>query len=316
LKILSAGIVVADILVKGYEKLPEPNQLVNCEPLRLEIGGGATNAGIALASIGVEVEIIGYIGEDVFGDGVINLIRKTTAGVSFLKRSEDFSTSTSIVLIPESGERAFIHHPGANGCLTGKDLIEAIENLDGDHFNLSGYGVLPGIKIEDLKSVFLKAKERGLTISFDVVTIEDLKKYKSEFVEEILPLVDFFSPNLEEARIITGLDDPKLSVKKLGKICKVFSTVTMGEKGAYISDGENVVYLPSLKIDTVDTTGAGDGFLAGLIYGFLKGWDIEKIGKFATVMGALATTEMGASAVFRQKDKVNQFLKIHNFNLI
>lgn len=316
MRILSGGIVVADILVKGYEKLPKPNELVSCEPLRLEIGGGATNVGIAIASIGAKVEIIGYVGEDIFGDGVINLIKKTTAGVSFFKRSKDFSTSTSIVLIPKSGERAFIHHPGANGCLTAEDLIEAIENFDGDHFNLSGYGVLPGIRIENLKPIFSKAQEKGVTVSFDVVSVEDLKKYRREFIEEILPLVDLFSPNFEEAKIITGLSDPRYSVKELGKICKSFAAVTMGEKGAYISDGKDVVYLQPLSIDTVDTTGAGDGFLAGLIYGFLKGWDIEKTGRLATTMGALATTEMGASSVFRQKNKVNHFLKIHNFNLI
>ena len=309
MKILSAGIIVADILVKGYERLPEPNELVHSEPLKLEIGGGATNVGIALDSIGAEVEIIGYVGDDIFGDGVFRLINETSVHTTFLKKSRNFSTSTSIVLIPESGERAFIHHAGANGCLTSEDLIEAIDNLNGDLFNLSGYGVLPGIKIEDLKPVFLRAKEKDMKISFDVVTVKELEEYREKFIKEILPLVDIFTPNFEEAKIITGFNDPKHSAMELGKICRSIAAVTMGEDGAYISNGNDVVYLPPLEIENVDTTGAGDAFLAGLIYGFLKNWDIEKIGKFAAIMGALATTEMGASAVFRQKKRVQQFLR-------
>jgi len=315
LKILSSGIIVADILVKGYKKIPNPNELVYSEPLRLEIGGGATNAAIALDSIGAETEIIGCIGDDVFGEGILNLISQTSARTTFLKRSKDFSTATSIVLIPETGERAFIHHPGANGHLTSKDLVEAIENLDGDLFNLSGFGVLPGIKIEELKEVFLKAREKDMKVSFDVVTVEELAKHRKEFLNEILPLVDVFPPNFEEAKIITGMNDPVEIAKKLGEICGSFVAVTMGESGAYISDGKDVIHLPPLKIETVDTTGAGDAFLAGLIYGALKGWDIEKTGKLATLMGAFATTQMGASAAFRDKEKVKQFLKSNNFEI-
>lgn len=315
MKILSSGIIVADILVKGYKKIPNPNELVYSEPLRLEIGGGATNAAIALDSIGAEVEIIGCIGDDVFGEGILKLISQTSAKTTFLKRLENSSTATSIVLIPETGERAFIHHPGANGHLTPKDLIEAIENLDGDLFNLSGFGILPGIGIEDLKTVFLKAKEKNMKISFDVVTEEELSKHREEFLNEILPLVDIFPPNFEEAKIITGMKDPIEITKELGKICGSVAAITMGENGAYISDGDNVIHLSPLKIETIDTTGAGDAFLAGLIYGVLKGWNIEKTGKLATLMGAFATTQMGASAAFRNKEKMKQFLKSNSFEI-
>ncbi|MGB9620738.1 MAG: carbohydrate kinase family protein, partial [Armatimonadota bacterium] len=124
-----------------------------------------------------------------------------------------------------------------------------------------------------------------------------------------LPYLDYFVPSIEEARMCAGKHEPaEVAQVFLDKGVKVVA-LKMGSEGCYIKSRDVEIRLPIYKVDVVDATGAGDAFAAGFLTGVVKGWDMERTGKFANAVGAFCVTAMGCTAGIKDLATIEAFIR-------
>ncbi len=291
--IICLGILVADFIASTIEKFPELGKLELVNNTGVFTGGCATNTSIALAKLGMDVGVIGKVGDDILGQYVISELKKNKVGTKGVSISDKKETSTTIVLVDTEGERTFIHNTGANGDLTLKDIdLESLKASSIIH--VAGYFLLPGFEGEDCKQFLKKVKKMGLTTTVD--TAWDAQKRWLKLIQGSLPYIDYFLPSYEEALMLSGEKEPR-------KICDFFlekgvGTVglKMGKEGCLIKNKREEIYCPPYQVKVVDTTGAGDAWVAGFLAGLYKGWPLTKVGKFANAVGASCVRSTGASS--------------------
>ncbi len=306
--VISAGLLLTDVLAQPLRTLPEPGLLSLVDTIKLHTGGCALNTGIALARLGVRVGLVGLVGEDGFGDFVIQSIQREGADPVGVRRVSEAGTSATVVLINPEGERSFIHTLGANALFSAKDVdleLAASARI----FHVGSVGLLPAFDGEPMATVLQQVRSHGVITSLD--TVWDPFGRWLKVVEPCLPHVDLFTPALHEARMITGLEEPEANARFFLERGARVVAVKMGAEGCFVADREHAFHVPGYTVDVVDTTGAGDSFVAGFLVGWLQGWPLEKIARFANAVGALCVTAVGATAGVRSFDETLRFVQEH-----
>lgn len=300
------GILVADVVAKTVDKIPQRGQLELVDRIELHNGGGAINTGNALAKVGVSTAIIAKVGCDGFGDFLINVAKEYGVDTRGIVRDERTSTSATMVLVDSTGERSFLHHIGANGELTAEDVDFSIIE-EGKLLHVAYAFLMPKLDGPPTVEILRRAKERGIITSLD--TVWDAKGRWLEVLEPYFPYLDIFLPSYEEARRISGRDDPRDIAAFFLDYGIGTVGIKMGEQGCYVRRGEESVRLPRFVIpEVVDTTGAGDCWVAGFLTGVVRGWDLEETARFANALGALCCTDIGASRGIRTMEETLSFI--------
>lgn len=265
------------------------------EPLILSGGGVCTNAGVALARLGLRVGVFGAVGDDAWAAMLRDIYRQENIGDHLVVDPTD-STSTTVAMVDPSGERSFFHYPGACARLTAGRLLDALDLWRRTRWLLLGYySLLPELG-PDLPEALRQIRATGCRIAFEDAgsggAIEPLRR--------ILPHVDAYVPSYAEAQQQTGAEDPRDMVAAY-RVCGATELVgvKLGSRGVLLSprDGEfldiGVCQPPG---DVLDTTGAGDCFYAGLVAGLLKGLALEEAGRLGAATAACCVTALGGYA--------------------
>ncbi len=291
------GSCVVDVLARPVT-LTAPigaGRLIESEPLRLTTGGIVSNAGIAMARLGMRVAAFSYVGADEWA----NIIRQRYAAegidTSALMTYPEGATSTTAVLIDPSGERSFVHCVGAPRLLDKAAMMSRLDLFAKSRAMLIGYYPLMTRLQSDLPEVFAAIRETGCLIALDSAgdggTMDPLSR--------ILPHLDFYVPNESEAEHQTGRSEPRGMIAAFRDAgAKGWLGIKLGARGALLSPrpGEfinvGVVKPPG---NVVDTTGAGDCFYGALVAGVLRGLSPADSGKLAAAAGACCVTGLGAT---------------------
>jgi sugar/nucleoside kinase (ribokinase family) len=290
--VVCLGILVADVIARPVDALPGTGTLGLVENISLRGGGCALNTATALATLGRTVAVVGKVGLDTFGDFLIGLLDERSIDRRGVIRDPAVPTSATVVLVGNGGERTFLHVKGANSELRVDELDR--ELLFAARFlHIAGALVLDALDGDPCAAVLADAKRHGVRTSLDTVWDADGAWQR---VVPCLPFVDLFAPNLAEARAITGEHDVDAAAARLLQLGAGEVVVKLGSNGCYIG-GKGLVN--GIEVNTVDATGAGDAFCAGLLHGALEGWPIERSCRLANATGALATTAIGASEGLR-----------------
>jgi sugar/nucleoside kinase (ribokinase family) len=308
-RVLSAGILVADLVIPPIAELPEPGELVASEDFVLATGGCAANVAVSLAKLGVASAVAGCVGADLFGDFLERELRAVGVDTRGLHRSADRGTSKTVILPVGGEDRRFVHTFGANAEFTARHVDRALLAAC-DVFYLGGYLVLPAISAPELAQLCADACARGAKTVLDVVVPRGAT-VSLESVRDALPFVDFFVPNEDEARALTGELHPHDQAARLVSAGSGTVIVTRGTAGAVLRSGDEFLEVPAPRVATVDQSGAGDAFSAGLIAGLLAGWDLERTVRFASVVGASATTALGCTAGVFSRAEAEAFVERH-----
>jgi len=310
-KVLCLGIMVGDFLVKPVEKIPEKGKLTLVERTELHLGGCAVNTGVVLKKLGVETGIIGKVGNDNLGRFLIEKLRDEGLDVNGIKISEECSTSGTSVLVHSDGERSFLHSMGTNAYLGLEDVdFSFIEKFQ--IFHIAGTFLMPGFDGKPTAEALKIAKEKGLVTCLD--TCWDATGRWLELLKESLPYIDYFLPSIEEAKMLTGMEKPEdisgfLIDSGVKNVC-----LKMGIKGSFISNGKERYYFDALNKAPVDTTGAGDGYVAGFIAGMVRGFSFKKCGMLANLVGAEIATSVGATSGVTSYEDTMEFGKKHEYS--
>jgi sugar/nucleoside kinase (ribokinase family) len=305
--VLCAGILVADLVIPPLPELPAPGELTASEDFLLAPGGCAANVAISLAKLGIGSAVSGRVGTDFFGDFLQNELHAFGVDTSGLRRSTDRGTSKTVVLPVAGEDRRFVHSFGANAEFTVHDVDRALV-ADCDVFYLGGHLVLPVVSARELAQLFAEARAGGAKTVLDVVVPREAA-VSLESVREVLPHVDVFVPNEDEARVLTGEADPRRQAARLLEAGADTVIVTRGVEGALLRSRDEMLEVPALRVASIDQSGAGDAFSAGLIAGLLARWHAERTLRFASVVGASATTALGCTAGVFSRPQVEVFLE-------
>jgi sugar/nucleoside kinase (ribokinase family) len=288
--VVCLGIVVADAIARPVDGLPDSGSLGLVEEVSLHGGGCALNTASALVRLGLSAGVVGKVGDDAFGAFILTLHDGRGVDRRGVLTDPAVATSASVVLVDSAGERTFLHLPGASASLRAEELDRS-HLFSGRCLHLGGALVLEALDGEPTAELLAEAKARGLVTSLD--TVWDATG-RWERVHPALPHVDLFAPSLAEGRAITGKEEPAAVASWLRERGVGAVVLKCGASGCYVSGNELEGAVEALPVAAVDGTGAGDAFVAGLLYGRLAGWGLERSACFANAVGALATTAVGA----------------------
>jgi sugar/nucleoside kinase (ribokinase family) len=305
--VLSVGILVADIFVPPIARLPEAGELVSTEDFLVQPGGCAANTAIVLGRLGVPATVVGRVGDDLFGEMVERYLGDRDIDTSGLLRTPGQGTSKTVALSVVGDDRRFVHTFGANGSLTAEDIPrDAL--AEAEVVYVGGYLVLPALRQDELVESFRHAREHGTKIVLDVVVPTDHEGLSLDDVRELLPLADFFLPNEDEARSLTGATDPREQAERIVDAGAGTVVVKRGARGAFVRSGDDVLEVTAPPIEAIEPSGAGDAFAAGLVVGLLEGWTLERCVRYASVLGASACTALGCYAGTFTRSEADAFV--------
>jgi sugar/nucleoside kinase (ribokinase family) len=287
--VVCLGILVADVIVRPVDQLPERGTLGLVEAVSLHGGGCALNTSSVLVRLGLRASAVGKVGSDVFGDFLVGLMAARGVECCGVVRDRTLPTSTSVVLVDSAGERTFLHVKGANGALTIADLGETA--YAGRALHIGGALVLDGLDGEPMAQLLAEARRRGIHTSLDTVFDAD---GNWERVRPALAHCDLVTPGLSEARAITGERDPARAAARLRRLGAGSVAITLGPDGCIVDGDGFAGHVRGRRVAAIDGTGAGDAFVAGFLFGRLLGWPLERCARLANAAGALATTTAGA----------------------
>lgn len=308
-KLACVGILVGDFVVRPVIKMPERGKLTLVDTCELHIGGCASNTGVVARKLGLQVSVIGKVGDDALGDFVLNALKKSGIDVSMVRIEKGITTSGTSVLVFPDGERSFLHSIGANSRFSVNDIdFNYLQDFPVVH--IAGIFLMPGLEGENLKNLAKKVKEAGKILSFD--TAWDSTGRWLPVIKESLQYVDYFFTSLEEARMLSGKNDYKEMANSFLECGVKRVCLKMGPDGSFITDGKQSQYYPALKVNAIDSTGAGDAYVAGFLTGILKGYDFLTSGLVANTVGAMSVTAVGATSGIIDWEALVDFAKKHN----
>jgi sugar/nucleoside kinase (ribokinase family) len=322
---LVAGHVCVD-LVPALAAIPtiRPGELVEIGPLGVHAGGCVANTGGDLAALGAPVQVVGDAGDDEIGALLVRLLAARGAGTDQVRLLPGRSTSYSLVLQPPGGDRSFWHHVGANAAFDGSGL-----RLAGVDLLHVGYpSLLPALVAGGgaaLEALLTRGRAAGITTSLDLAVLDPASPAAREdwpaLLGRVLPLVDVFTPSLDDVRSALRLDvggtpeDLRRTARRLVELGPAVVMLTAGPVGLQLStadasrlaragavfadDPARAVswsgqerFVPARPVPVRTTLGAGDAATAGLLYGLLA--DLDPAASLDLAAGTAAARVSGA----------------------
>ena len=315
-KVLGMGNALVDVLAvidndklleilrlpKGSMQLIDDSKLeiiskeINKLQTSIVSGGSASNTIIGLAHLGIETGFLGRIGTDFYGKYYKDDLKKNNVRSHLTEVDE--ASGVASTFISKDGERTFGTYLGAAALLNADELKE--NDFEGyDYFYIEGYLVQSH---ELIKKAIILAKQAGAKIILDMASYNVVEENR-EFLLDIIPqYVDIIFANEEEAKALLNLEAEE-AVSYLAKQVDI-AIVKTGSKGSWIQQGKEKVFVAALKVNCVDTTGAGDLYAAGFIYGMINNCTLSVCGQIGTLLAAHVIQEIGAKIVENKWDGI------------
>ncbi len=303
-----AGVLVADLFCGPMRELPREGQLMAIDDILPGAGGCAANVAIGLARQGFEVDAVGCVGTDPAAKSLLSGLEEEIVGCGRVAYTDRYPTSKTVILIVEGQDRRYIHTFGANKAFT-------VGHIDRDWlaklkvFYLGGLLALPGIELAELLELLQFCRKQKVVTVVDVVVPQDFTGV--EAVKVLLPQIDYFLPNDDEAQQITGCADPLDQLRDLNACGANTAVITRGENGAIAARDEKFWQAGTYHMQTVDPSGSGDAFASGIIAGILNAWDMPRTLRYASALGSSATRAVGTTGGLFSAEEAESFVATH-----
>jgi ribokinase len=281
------GSINQDFVLK-VERRPQPGETVTNAKLSTHNGGKGANQAAAAALLGASVAFLGRVGDDEFGEPLVQALQEKGIDTSLVERASGNSTGAAFITVTPDGENAITVAPGANRSLTPED-VDAAADAIGDARVFVAQMEIP---VQSVLRAVEVAAEQGTRA---LVNLAPTFEVPQELLEKLDPLV----VNEHEAafllgRQVEGVDGALSAAPELLSSGPRSAVITIGEDGAVLADGESVDHLPAPEVEVVDTTGAGDAFVGALATQLARGASLREAVAYAVRAGAAAVTKEGA----------------------
>jgi sugar/nucleoside kinase (ribokinase family) len=312
-RVLCVGDMTVDIFAQAVAALPHPGEVVMTDRIAVFPGGNALNTAVALLRLGERVSFFGCVGDDPFGDLLLGELNKLSLDLSGVSRPADCATPTTLIYRVQNEDRRFLSALGAGDRFTGQNIPAALIP-EGGVVLAAGYLKLRSWNDEALTELFRLAHQRHNTVVFNVCIPRDGEPGARRCLQ-LLPLVDVFVPNEDEAFALTGEREPSVQARVLRDAGAGAVVITRGSRGLLADNGKQVVDMGAFTVPLVDPTGCGDCFSAGLIAGILRSWEWVPLLAFASALGALAATALGSTSGVPAFATVEHFVRTHQIQV-
>lgn len=290
--IQALGIHKGTMALINKQRMDELLQLTKTRETSYSCGGSCPNTIIALASLGIETTLAGKIGADKNGRIYSDTLSSLHVHNELVVTDTEPTGSTVILVTPDS-ERSMNTYLGANRLYEQQDInVQSVK--DADFFHFTGYMWDTQSQQQAITKALSIANKHNRTVSFDVADPFAVGRYRETFLSLIKESCDIVFANSEEARILFDNYDPYECCRSMGKLCQT-AIVKNGKKGSFISHRGEIFKVPVKGPATpVDTTGAGDVYAAGFLYGQLKGFSVLDSGLIASILAGQIIAQRGA----------------------
>jgi ribokinase len=284
--------------VLSVERRPEPGETVTEAQLSKGNGGKGANQAAAAALLGASVMFLGRVGDDGFGEPLVEALADKGVDTSLIEASPDSSTGTAFITVTPDGENAITVAPGANRSLTAEDVDEASDAIGDARVLVAQMEVPPEVV---LRAVEVAARQGTRAL----VNLAPTTEVPRELLEKLDPLV----VNEHEAAFllkerVEGVKGALSAAPELLELGPKSAVITLGREGAVFSDGESTDHLSAPKVDAVDTTGAGDAFVGALAAKLAQEVPLNDAVAYAVRAGAAAVTKKGAQGALPSPESV------------
>ncbi len=303
--IVVVGSLNMDLVVQ-VPTIPAPGETVLGDHFATIPGGKGANQAVAAARLGAKVSLIGRVGNDAFGEQLLANAQREGIDVTHVGRDETAASGVAMIAVDANGQNSIAVASGANFCLTAAHVREAWAGL-----GKVDLLVMPlETPIETIETAVSLAHQSGTQVILNPAPAQKLPLH-------ILAGVDVLVPNEPETAQLTDMPidtnaDTRLAAQELLNLGVSNVVLTLGSRGALVLDGATGHFseIPPYPVTVVDTTAAGDAFVAGLAVGLGEGNPLVEAAQFANAVGALAVTKQGAQPGMPLREEVDRlFLK-------
>jgi ribokinase len=287
-------------LVASTPRIPTPGQTLTGTDFTTTPGGKGANQAVAVARLGYPVQMIGAVGEDVFGQALLENLRTAGVGVEGVAQVAGPS-GVAPILVAASGENSIVVVPGANGKVT-----PALADQHADQIARAGMVLCQlELPMETVAHTLALCAQAGVPVMLDPAPAAQLP-------EEIWPRVDWFTPNETEAALFVGDGlAPEHAAKHLLARGVRGVVLKRGSEGSYVATAEGARWVSAFRVQAVDTVAAGDCFNGAFAVALREGRDPWGAARFAAAAAAISVTRRGAQASMPTRSEVEQFLAEH-----
>lgn len=271
--------------------------------------GSSANTILALSKLGIQTGFLGKISDDHYGKFYTKNYKKAGGDTSRFKKNPNVPTGCCLSLVTPDSQRTMRTYLGAAATIQPEDISE-------DDFVGYGYLHIEGYMIHNeavIRKALKLAKKAALTVSLDLASFEIVRDNLAILKELLDSYVDIVFCNEDEAEQFSGSKKPEDLFKKLEDVCDTVA-LKMGRNGALIKSGKEIVKIDAHIVQALDSTGAGDLWQAGFLYGIIKYKDspvrhkLKKAGKFGSILGAEVVQVMGPSIPDKRWIKIRNTL--------
>ena len=295
------GTAILDSVIKGFD--PEPVSVAGfrAESGSINAGGEGVNGSVAASKLGMKSALLCFLGKDQAGDLIEAELARFGVDTSCIIRTDDHPTPITTIFVAEDGNRKSItnsahsynFHPEQYPDMFTDTKAVVIGSLFRAPFN----------DPEGVRAVVSEAHSRGIPVFADT-KIPNFRRLTLDDIADSLPMIDYITPNEDEARFFTGEDKPeKMAEAFLAKGVKNV-IIKLGGRGCFLMNNNEKIHLYAHKIDVVDATGAGDNFMAGFVSEIIRGSDVKDALAFANACGAICATAVGTGTALRDREQV------------
>ncbi len=291
---VALGPHILDVLGRPVTHIPAGQGSALLSDLAITVAGTAGGTAVDLARLGGTVRSVGAIGDDTVGRFLRAELEDRGIDTTGLIEIAGMATSATFLPIRPNGERPALHLPGATAHLSaaalGPDVLRGA-----DFIHVGGPDVLGAFAAEELPDLLTRARADGAVISVDLLSTASPELVTS--LAAVLSQVDHLLINDAQASGLTGQDDPMDAAQALAAAGPAHVVVTCGEQGGVLVDDEGAWRFPALTVDVVDTTGCGDAFSAGYLFGLSLGWSTRRSCGIGTCCAALVAQVLGSDGI-------------------
>lgn len=301
-KILVIGSLNMDMVV-NVAHTPAVGETILTDRMSLIPGGKGANQACAAGRLGADITMLGAVGDDTYGDILIESLKKSGVNVSGIIRRKGENTGIALITVNSAGDNSIVVVSGANATLSCEDIDrhrELLQEADIILFQME-------IPAATVRYAAKMAKSLGKTVILDPAPVPE------NFPDELYRYVDVLKPNETELHMLTKTDRIETRLPEAVGFLKAKGIknvlVTLGENGVYLdAEDTGVSKIPALKVEAVDTTAAGDSFTAAMAVMLSQGKSLKKAAVFANQVSAIVVTRKGAQSSIPFLDEVTEYL--------
>ncbi len=303
-KIAVVGSLNMDLIVRA-PRLPRPGETLIGHSIHIAPGGKGANQAVAAARLGAAVAMIGRVGEDPYGQMLLRTLDEAHIEAQHVITDPEAATGVALIAVDDLGQNNIIIVSGANMRLTGGDMEAAEDSIaSADLLLLQLESPLPTV---ERAIAIAKAHRVGVVLNPAPARLLD---------PGLVAGVDYLVPNETEATVLSKVEVVDLSTaEKATRVLRAQGAgaviVTLGERGALVADSLGETHIPGFAVEVVDSTAAGDAFVAGMAVTLASGQPVREAVRFANAAGALATTKLGAQPSLPTYEQVLALLVQH-----